>query len=64
MSEGPPCDCRGSSRRPPAERSSWRKDAIPETAWHMSKAGNSHLRAAAYRRAMVGVQHNPIIAAR
>src|SRR6266540_3633114 len=33
----------------PAERSSGRKGASPETAWHMSKAGNSHLRAAAYR---------------
>ena len=29
----------------------------------MSKAGNSHLRAAAYRMAVVGVQHNPVIAA-
>ena len=47
----------------PAERSSGRKGANPETAWHMSKAGNSHLRAAAYRMAVVGVQHNPIIAA-
>ncbi len=47
----------------PAERSSGRKGASPETAWHMSKAGNSHLRAAAYRMAVVGVQHNPIIAA-
>ena len=46
----------------PAERSSGRKGASPETAWHMSKAGNSHLRAAAYRMAVVGVQHNPIIA--
>ncbi len=47
----------------PAERSSGRKGANPETAWHMSKAGNSHLRAAAYRLAVVGVQHNPVIAA-
>jgi transposase len=47
----------------PAERSSGRKGANPETAWHMSKAGNSHLRAAAYRMAVVGVQHNPVIAA-
>jgi transposase len=47
----------------PAERSSGRKGANPETAWHMSKAGNSHLRAAAYRMAIVGVQHNPVIAA-
>ncbi len=29
----------------------------------MSKAGNAHLRAAAYRMAVVGVQHNPVIAA-
>ena len=47
----------------PAERSSGRKGASPETAWHMSKAGNSHVRAAAYRMALVGVQHNPVIAA-
>jgi transposase len=47
----------------PAERSSGRKGANPETAWHMSKVGNSHLRAAAYRMAVVGVQHNPVIAA-
>jgi transposase len=47
----------------PAERSSGRKGANPETAWHMSKAGNGHLRAAAYRMAVVGVQHNPVIAA-
>ena len=47
----------------PAERSSGRKGANRETAWHMSKAGNSQLRAAAYRMAVVGVQHNPVIAA-
>ena len=47
----------------PAERSSGRKGSNPETAWHMSKAGNSHLRAAAYRIAVVGTVHNPIIAA-
>ncbi len=47
----------------PAERSSGRKGADPETAWHMSKAGNSHLRAAAFRMAVVGIQHNPVIAA-
>jgi hypothetical protein len=29
----------------------------------MSKAGNAHLRAAAYRMAVVGVQHNPVIKA-
>ncbi len=47
----------------PAERSSGRKGANPETAWHMSKAGNSQLRAAAYRMAVVGIMHNPVIAA-
>jgi transposase len=47
----------------PAERSSGRKGSNPETSWHMSKAGNSHLRAAAYRMALVGLQHNPVIAA-
>ena len=47
----------------PAERSSGRKGANPETSWHMSKAGNAHLRAAAYRMAVVGVQHNPVIKA-
>lgn len=47
----------------PAERSSGTKGARPETSWHMSKAGNSHLRAAAYRVAVVGIQHNPVIAA-
>jgi transposase len=47
----------------PAERSSGRKGASPETAWHMSKAGNSYLRAAAYRMAVVGIAHNPVIAA-
>ena len=47
----------------PAERSSGSKGADPETAWHMSKAGNSHLRAAAYRMAVVGIQHNPVIRA-
>lgn len=47
----------------PAERSSGRKGSNPETSWHMSKAGNAHLRAAAYRMALVGIQHNPVIAA-
>jgi transposase len=47
----------------PAEKSSGRKGSNPETSWHMSKAGNSYLRAAAYRMAVVGVQHNPVIAA-
>jgi len=47
----------------PAERSSGRTGAREGTSWHMSKAGNSHLRTAAYRMAVVGVQHNPVIAA-
>ena len=47
----------------PAERSSGRKGSSPETAWRMSKVGNSHLRAAAYRMAVVGIEHNPVIAA-
>ena len=47
----------------PAERSSGRKGSSPETAWRMSKVGNSHLRAAAYRMAVVGIGHNPVIAA-
>lgn len=47
----------------PAERSSGSKGAKPETAWHMSKAGNAHLRAAAYLMAVVGIRHNPAIAA-
>jgi hypothetical protein len=45
----------------PAERSSGKKGANPETSWHMSKAGNAHLRAVAYRMAVVGVTHNPVI---
>jgi transposase len=47
----------------PAERSSGRKGASPETAWRMSKAGNSHLRVAAYWMAVTGVRNNPVIAA-
>jgi transposase len=47
----------------PAERSSGRKGSDPETSWHMSKAGNAHLRAAAYRLAVVGITHDPVIAA-
>jgi transposase len=47
----------------PAERSSGTKGARPETSWNMSKAGNSHLRTAAYRMAVVGLTHNPVIAA-
>ena len=55
-----------SSRTPasiPPNGARARKGSNPETAWHMSKAGNSHLRAAAYRMALVGIQHNPVIAA-
>lgn len=47
----------------PAERSSGQRGANPETSWHMSKAGNAHLRTAAYRVAVVGITHNPVIAA-
>jgi len=47
----------------PAERSSGRKGANPDAARHRSKAGNSQLRVAAYRKAVVGVRHNPVIAA-
>jgi transposase len=47
----------------PAERSSGRKGADPETAWRMSKAGNAYLRTAVYRLALVGIVHNPVIAA-
>ena len=47
----------------PAERSSGRKGANPETAWRMSKAGNAYLRTAVYRMAVVGITHNPVISA-
>lgn len=47
----------------PAERSSGTKGANPETSWRMAKTGNATLRAAAYRMAVVGIQHNPILAA-
>ncbi len=47
----------------PKEQSSGKKGANPETSWTMAKTGNSYLRAAAYRMAVVGVQHNPIIRA-
>lgn len=46
----------------PREASSGRKGSNPETSWHMAKTGNAHLRAALFRMAMVGVQHNPVIA--
>lgn len=47
----------------PAERSSGRTGADPETSWHMAKTGNAYLRAALYRMAVVGIQHNPVIKA-
>jgi transposase len=47
----------------PAERSSGRKGADPETAWRMSKAGNAYLRTAVFRMAVVGITHNPVITA-
>ena len=34
-----------------------------ETRLTMAKTGNTHLRAAAYRMAVVGLQHNPILRA-
>jgi|SRR2546430_7832220 len=46
-----------------AEHSSGKKGADPETSWHMAKTGSPYLRAALYRIAVVGLQHNPIIAA-
>jgi transposase len=45
----------------PREASSGRKGSNPETSWHMAKTGNAHLRAALYRMAVVGIQHNPVI---
>jgi transposase len=47
----------------PKEQSSGKKGANPETSWTMAKTGNAYLRAAAYRMAVVGVQHNPLIRA-
>jgi len=44
----------------PAEKSSGQKGG-PETSWEMSKTGNAYLRAALYRMALVGLQHNPVI---
>jgi transposase len=45
----------------PKEQSSGKKGANPETSWTMAKTGNAYLRAAAYRMAVVGIQHNPVI---
>jgi transposase len=47
----------------PKEQSSGKKGANPETSWTMAKTGNAYLRVAAYRMAVVGVQHNPLIRA-
>jgi transposase len=47
----------------PAEESSGHKGANPETSWHMAKTGNAYLRAALYRMSVVGLRHNPTIAA-
>jgi transposase len=44
----------------PAERSSGQKGG-PETSWEMAKTGNAYLRAALYRMALVGLQHNPVL---
>ena len=37
------------------------RSSTARTNWTMAKTGNAYLRAAAYRMAVVGVQHNPII---
>jgi transposase len=47
----------------PAEESSGQKGANPETSWHMAKTGNAYVRAALYRMSVVGLRHNPTIAA-
>ena len=46
----------------PAEKSSGQKGGA-ETSWEMAKTGNAHVRAALYRMAVVGLQHNPTIRA-
>lgn len=45
----------------PKEQSSGRHGEKAETSWRMAKTGNSYLRSALYRMAVVGIQHNPII---
>jgi transposase len=45
----------------PKEQSSGTKGERPETSWTMAKTGNAYLRAAAYRMAVVGIKHNPVI---
>lgn len=47
----------------PKEQSSGTKGLTPETSWHMAKTGNAYLRSAAYRMAVVGIQHNSVIRA-
>jgi transposase len=47
----------------PKEQSSGTKGQNPETSWHMAKTGNAFIRSAAYRMAVVGTQHNPVIRA-
>ena len=47
----------------PAERSSGRKGVEPRDRLAHEQGRQRHLRAAAYRMAVVGVQHNPVIAA-
>ena len=47
----------------PKEQSSGRHGEKAETSWRMAKTGNSYLRSALYRMAVVGIQHNPIIKA-
>lgn len=45
----------------PKETSSGRKGEREGTSWHMAKSGNSYLRSALYRMAVVGTRHNPVI---
>ncbi|HUZ86412.1 MAG TPA: IS110 family transposase, partial [Candidatus Baltobacterales bacterium] len=47
----------------PKEQSSGTKGQNRETSWRMAKTGNSYLRSAAYKMAVVGTQHNPVIRA-
>jgi transposase len=45
----------------PKEQSSGEHGKHPQTSWRMAKTGNSYLRSALYRMAIVGIRHNPII---
>jgi hypothetical protein len=47
----------------PRKLSSGTKGQNPETSWRMAKTGNAYLRSAAYKMAVVGTQHNPVIRA-